>query len=121
MSSFSKEIKNFDRNTFLDVNITSIVNNYKKIQNEVSENCEVAATVKADAYGLGIMPIAKSLIKNKCNVFFVATLTEGIELRKINKRISIYVLNGLNNNNARVFFANKIIPVVNDLRLLINA
>ena len=109
MSLFGKEIKNFDQNTFLDVKITSIVKNYKKIQNKVSKNCEVAATVKANAYGLGIMPIAKSLIKSKCNVFFVATLTEGIELRKINKRISIYVLNGLNNNNARIFFTNKII------------
>ncbi len=118
MLSFGKEIKNFDQNTFLDVKINSIVNNYKKIQNEVSKNCEVAATVKADAYGLGIMPIAKSLIKSKCNVFFVATLTEGIQLRNINKRISIYVLNGLNNNNAKIFFTNKIIPVVNDLSQL---
>ena len=118
MLSTGKEIRNIDQNTFLDVKINSIINNYKKIKNQVSKNCKVAATVKADAYGLGIMPIAKSLIKNKCNVFFVATLTEGIELRKINKKISIYVLNGLNNNNTKIFFKNKIIPVVNDLSQL---
>ena len=84
-------------------------------KNKVSKNCNVAATVKADAYGLGIKPIAKSLVANKCMTFFVATLTEGIEIREINKRISIYVLNGLNDNNVNKFFNHDLIPVINNL------
>ena len=103
MKIFSNEIKNTDQNTFLDIKIGSVIKNYKKIKNKVSKNCNVAATVKADAYGLGIKPIAKSLIANKCMTFFVATLTEGIKIREINKKIYIYVLNGLNDNKEVLF------------------
>ena len=107
--------KNIDQNTFLDIKIGSIIKNYKKIKHKVSKNCNVAATVKANAYGLGIEPIAKSLIANKCSVFFVATLTEAIELRNISKNISIYVLNGLNDNNISIFYKYNLIPVINNL------
>ena len=110
--------KNVDQNTFLDIKIGSVIKNYKKIKNRVSKNCKVAATVKADAYGLGIKPIATSLIKNKCNIFFVATLTEAIELRSVNKKISIYALNGLNENSIKIFHKYNIIPVVNNLAQL---
>ena len=115
MMTFSNELQNADQNTFLDIKIGSVIKNYKKIKNKVSKNCNVAATVKADAYGLGIKPIAKSLISNKCNIFFVATLTEAMELRNISKKISIYVLNGLNGNNAKIFYKQNLIPVVNNL------
>ena len=119
MIIFSNEIeKNIDQNTFLDIKIGSVIKNYKKIKNRVSNNCIVAATVKADAYGLGIKPIAKSLIKNGCNTFFVATLTEAVILRGINKRILIYVLNGLNDNSTEIFYKQNIIPVVNNLAQL---
>jgi len=116
MAIFSNEIKkNADQNTFLDIKIGSVIKNYKKIRSKVAKNCNVAATVKANAYGLGIKAIAKSLIKNKCNTFFVATLTEAIYLRSINKRISIYVLNGLNENSVEIFYKKNIIPVINNL------
>ena len=118
MMTFSNEVKNVDLNTFLDIRIGSVVKNYKKIKNKVSKNCDVAATVKADAYGLGIKPIAKSLITSKCNTFFVATLTEAIELRSISKKISIYVLNGLNDDNLKVFHKQSLIPVINNLTQL---
>lgn len=118
MSISSNEVKNAEQNTLLNIKIGSVINNYKKIKNKVSKNCLVGATVKADAYGLGIGAIAKSLIKNKCKVFFVATLAEAIELRNINKKISIYVLNGLNLDNVDVFHKRDLIPVINNLRQL---
>ena len=118
MMTFSNEVKNVDLNTFLDIKIGSVIKNYKKIKNKVSKNCEVAATVKANAYGLGIKPITKSLIASKCNTFFVATLTEAIELRNISKKISIYVLNGLNDNNIKIFHKKNLIPAINNLTQL---
>ncbi len=118
MTNLERGLRNIDQNTFLEINVNSIINNYKKIKKKVPKNCNVAATVKANAYGLGVKPIVKSLIANKCNTFFVATLTEGIELRKLNKKISIYVLNGLNDDNASIFLKKNIFPVINDLKQL---
>ena len=88
MIIFNDELKkNADQNTFLDIKIGSVIKNYKQIKKKVSKNCTIAATVKADAYGLGIKPVATSLIKDGCTIFFVATLTEAVELRSINKKI----------------------------------
>ncbi len=109
---------NVDQNTYLDINLKSIVKNYKSIKSRVSNNCTVAATVKANAYGLGIKPIAKNLIAHNCNIFFVATLTEGIELRKINKKIKIFVLNGLDIKKITLFDKYSLIPVINSLNQL---
>tara|TARA_B100000953_G_scaffold110972_1_gene91274 strand:+ start:19 stop:1140 length:1122 start_codon:yes stop_codon:yes gene_type:complete len=118
MTTISNEIRNADQDTFLDINIGSLIKNYKKIKNNVSKTCTVAATVKANAYGLGIIPVAKILITNKCKIFFVATLTEGLELRQVNKKITIYVLNGLNSQNINLFYKHNLIPSINNLNQL---
>ena len=67
----------------LTIDTAAISYNYQKLIKTAGPACQVAAVVKADAYGLGIGPIAKQLMKLNCPQFFVATLDEGIELRKI--------------------------------------
>ena len=44
---------NVDKNTFLDINLKAINKNYKIIKQIVGRKCIIAATVKANAYGLG--------------------------------------------------------------------
>ena len=68
---------------------------YKKISKFVSPSA-CAATIKANAYGLGIDEIAKTLVKSGCREFFVSDIYEGIKLRKILKKnqFEIYALNG---------------------------
>ncbi len=56
---------------------------------------ETGAVVKADAYGLGIGPVAKALIRAGCRTFFVAHLSEAAKLRAVDNETTIYVLNGL--------------------------
>ena len=41
------------------------------IRNKVEKKCEVAATVKANAYGLGVEKIVPSLIKSGCKFFLL--------------------------------------------------
>ncbi len=108
-------MKNVDRNTFLNINLKAVKNNYNTIRKKVGNKCIVAATVKANAYGLGAKEIVPTLIDEKCRNFFVATTDEGIELRKLNKDISIYVLNGLIVNDLKILESNNLIPVVNNL------
>ena len=86
---------NVDKNTFLDINLKAINKNYKIIKQIVGRKCTIAATVKANAYGLGSNQVVTSLLKNGCKYFFVATTNEAIYLRKLNKRIFIFILNGL--------------------------
>ena len=50
--------------------------------------------VKADAYGLGAIPVAQALADEGCTEFFVAEVSEGIELREALPEVDIFVLAG---------------------------
>jgi alanine racemase len=55
----------------------------------------VAGVVKADAYGLGAVPVARALAAAGCRHFFVAHLAEGIALRAaLSPGPMVAVLNG---------------------------
>jgi len=100
----------------LTIDLTAVVANYHKIKNHVGTS-EVAAVVKANAYGLGMAKVAKALRAVGCECFFVATLDEGIALRQNLQSYNathIVVLQGIE-EVARIndFIAFNLIPVVN--------
>jgi len=105
-----------DQNTTLEIDLKSICHNFKTVKRKVGKNCIVAATVKANAYGLGVREISQSLIKKKCKHFFVATLMEGIELRSYNKKVKIYILNGLEKGKCYIYKKYRLTPVLNTLK-----
>ena len=49
-------MKNVDQNTFLDIDLKSLADNYLKIKKKVNRNCTVAATVKFIDPPLAIAP-----------------------------------------------------------------
>jgi alanine racemase len=63
---------------------------------------EVAAVVKADAYGLGAGPVARRLYQEGTRSFFVARLSEGMTLRRElgGRAAHIFVLDGLLSGTA---------------------
>ena len=109
---------NVDKNTFLDINLNAINKNYKIIKQTVGRKCIIAATVKANAYGLGADLVVTSLMKKGCKYFFVATTNEAIHLRKLNKKIYIFILNGLVTNELKYIRKFNLIPVINNLSLI---
>ncbi len=111
-------MQNVDNKTFLDINLGSIRKNYKIIKKKIGKKCLIAATVKADAYGLGVEKVVPSLLSTGCKFFFVATTNEAIQLRKINKEIKIFILNGLITNDLSCIHKYKLIPVINNLAQL---
>ena len=49
--------------TQMDIDLDVIAENYKKVSDRLPEETGIIAVVKADAYGLGAVPIAKKLEK----------------------------------------------------------
>ena len=82
-------------NAILQINLKNIENNYNYLKKS-APNSIIAACVKADSYGLGSGEICKTLYKQNCRDFFVATLEEALLLRKKYKYVNIYMLNGVN-------------------------
>ena len=68
-------------NTILEVNVRNLIYNYKNLK-KIVKNSDVAATIKANAYGIGDKVAFKTLYDAGCRHFFVATNLEGINLRK---------------------------------------
>jgi len=93
------------------INLNNIKNNLNIVK-KFSKKA-ICPVVKANAYGLGDVPIAKFLVKNKCKNFWVANIIEALKIKKNVSNINIYVANGLNKNEEPIFFKNKFIPVLN--------
>ncbi len=78
-----------------------------------AEPAKVAPVVKADAYGLGIEPVARAFASAGADTFFVARLQEGIALRLILPAARIFVLDGVAPGTAPALFAHHLLPVLN--------
>jgi len=67
---------------WMDIDLDALSYNIASIRNVVSDDCEIMAIVKANAYGLGVEKIAEHMVREGVNAFGVATVGEGIQLRK---------------------------------------
>jgi alanine racemase len=71
--------------------------------------------VKANAYGLGIAPVAKALLGAGCRTFFVAHLSEGEILRALAPDARIFILNGLAPSASKLYAEAALVPVLGSL------
>ncbi|HEU0061092.1 MAG TPA: alanine racemase [Hyphomicrobiaceae bacterium] len=83
-----------DARAVLSINLAALRANWREL-NKASGTAECAGVIKADAYGLGLAPIAKALTREGCKTFFVATVDEGRAARQVQPGATIYVLDGL--------------------------
>ena len=99
----------------LTIDLSAIAENYATLRRTAPE-AEIAGVVKADAYGLGAVPVARKLLAEGCRTLFVATLGEAMELRAaIGNGPLIGVLNGLTPETAADYVAHGLTPVLNSL------
>ncbi|HEV7997863.1 MAG TPA: alanine racemase, partial [Stellaceae bacterium] len=78
----------------LEIDLAGIVANWRLLSRRAAP-ADCAAVVKADAYGLGAVPVASALAASGCRRFFVATLDEGLALRgALASETEIAVFNG---------------------------
>ena len=94
------------------VDLDALARNYRKLC-ATAKPAECAAVVKADAYGLGVARIARRLAREGCRKFFVATVAEGCELRALEPKAEIYVLDGATSDDVADLVEARLFPVLN--------
>lgn len=100
--------------TVLEIDLGAVVANWRLLA-ATAAPAICAAVVKANAYGLGAVPVARALMAAGCRKFFVATFDEGLELRAaFGVEPEIAVFNGPLPGSAADFAAARLIPVLND-------
>ena len=101
----------------LTINLGALAANYRQLRDQLRAGAECAAVVKADAYGLGLAPIATRLAQEGCAHFFVATLEEGTalqdDLRGVGAEPTIFVLLGAEPGSAAGLAERGLVPVLN--------
>ncbi|RUW32484.1 MULTISPECIES: alanine racemase [unclassified Mesorhizobium] len=97
----------------LTIDLGAIRENYRRLKARLA-GVRCAGVLKADGYGLGAAPVASALIKEGCDIFFVALLGEGITLREaLGPGHDIFVLNGLPPGSESEALAAGLHPVIN--------
>jgi alanine racemase len=96
----------------LTIDLGALSENYRRLR-MVAPGSEVAGVVKANAYGLGLAPVADALRAAGCRSFFVAHLAEGLELRGRLPDAVVHILNGLAEGSEGSFLEARLIPVLN--------
>jgi alanine racemase len=79
--------------TMAEINLTSLVSNYKKIKMVVGPKVKMMAMVKAFGYGSGSIEVARILQFHHVDYLSVAYADEGVALRQAGIHVPIMVMN----------------------------
>lgn len=99
----------------LTINLDALAVNYGRYR-VLAVGAEVAGVIKANAYGLGLAPVARALAAEGCTRFFVANVHEGEKLRAALPDAVIYTLNGLTEEAAKICARFGLHPCLGSLR-----
>jgi alanine racemase len=98
-----------DERAILTIDLEAVVENWRLLQRKAAP-AEAAASVKADAYSLGMARVAPALATAGARSFFVASLREGAELRALLPAVDIHVLSGAAPGAAAAMHRHRLIP-----------
>lgn len=80
------------RPTWAEVDLNNLEYNFFKIKESSKSSTKILVTIKADAYGHGLIPVARRLERCGIDFFGVASIDEGIKLREAGIKTRILVL-----------------------------
>ncbi len=89
---FKKDNPDTKGRAWIEINLKHLKANVKELCSLLPKDCTLMAVVKANAYGHGDIRISKELNKLGVYSFAVATLSEGVQLRKNGMKGEILIL-----------------------------
>lgn len=90
-SSCINECDLFER-AWVEIDLAALSHNIQQLRNLLDNRSSLMAVVKADAYGHGAIAVAQTVLKSGASCLGVATVPEGIQLRKAGIKAPILVL-----------------------------
>jgi alanine racemase len=96
----------------LTINSAALRSNFTLLKSKIPATCQAAAVIKANAYGIGVDVAVPALEQAGAKFFYVATLDEALEVRKLTS-LPIAMFGGLIKSAADDYKHHKIIPVLN--------
>lgn len=103
--------------TILEVNLSAMVENLNHYRSFLRPDTKMVCMVKADAYGMGAVQVAKTLQEHRVDYLAVAVADEGVELRRAGVSSNILIMNP-EMHCFRTLFRYHLEPEVYSFRLL---
>ncbi len=102
------------RPTWAEVNLNNLEHNFKEVKSLLPARIKILVTVKADAYGHGLVPVAKRLTACGVDYLGVASIDEGIKLRKAGIKTPILLLGLILKKDIPPLFTYRLTPTICD-------
>ena len=99
------------RSTLAVIDLDAIADNLQALRSLLPHSVAVCAIVKADAYGHGAVPVSRELESHGVEAFGVATVEEGVELRRAGIERPILVL-GMDFSGIEAAQEHRLDPVI---------
>ncbi len=80
------------RPTWAQINLDNLEHNFLEVRKKTTLGTKILVTVKADAYGHGLISVSKRLVACGVDYLGVASIDEGIALRKAGIKAPILIL-----------------------------
>lgn len=114
MKDSHKEKIAFCRPTWAEVDLDNLEHNFRVIRERAGAGVKVMPMVKADAYGHGMVPCARRLAGCGADYLGVASIEEGIRLRRAGICLPVLVLGAVLSDSVSGFFDAGLIPALCD-------
>lgn len=101
--------------TWAEVDLSALAHNYRILRGLCPPDCKFLGVVKADAYGHGAVPVARTLQDLGAEMLAVACLDEAMELRRAGITAPVLVLGQTDPRFAPVLQENRLTQTVGDL------
>lgn len=88
------------RRAWLEVDHGAVAHNVRELGRVLAPDTELMAIVKADAYGHGMVSVARTVLAHGASFLGVATADEGIELRQAEVKTPILILGYVSGTEA---------------------
>lgn len=105
------------RPTWAQINLKNLEYNFNQVKSLLGPKTKILVTVKADAYGHGLIAVAKRLAACGVDYLGVASIDEGIALRKAGIKNPILLLGLILKKNIQPLFTYQLTPAVCDKEL----
>ena len=103
------------RPTWAEIDLSALLHNLEQARSYCLKHQRLIAVVKANAYGHGAVPVAKSLKSAGVADFAVATLEEALELRQAGIEDRLLILGGCFPGQEQAFVDHCLMPALFDM------
>jgi alanine racemase len=102
---------------WVDIDVNAVTANARALRRWLGERTALMAVVKADGYGHGALAVARAAAAGGASSFGVATLAEGLELRRAGLEAPVLVLGNLTQpEELRLCLRWRLMPTLSTMR-----